>query len=606
MSKANSIEQMSLLWPEAGDKAYAQYIIDEGDNLIEDLSIEYIIKALSIDSRHKISISSLSSLITSDPKVIKYRQEIIDDLLRFPELADGLANILPMLMDLDDYKTSKSAAQEQLLTAVKRLGELDLYIKCIHQFKSAFADIEHLINSEGFTKFHHMIKSISENRIFKELEEKLPKLRSGFEGLASVTVGINLDAQLRPVEATLLSINSKKFKGEPFIKKLFGKSKKDEYHGISGLHSMEETVFHWDSRAPQVSAMDILTNKDSYLKGKDTINSMALTATLFSDLHNIINSIVKPISTEIAYFTKINSRFLIALEPEIAFYLGAVKLINKLRSCGLNMCRPEYVSREDRVFCAQGIYNINLALNMHYKQPYAYLTSMMVTNDVDFGKNGRIFILTGPNRGGKTTYTQAIGLTQLLFQMGMFVPAAKARISPVDRICTHFPVEEKPDSNLGRLGEESKRLSEIFKKATRYSLVLLNESLSSTSPGESLYIAKEIVAALKLLGVRAVFATHLHDLASNLDFFNKNIPGDSKIVSMISTVDTDDLNNNDKTTAMRTYKIVPGPPLGKSYARDIASRYGISFEKLVSTLKERELINNDIDIEAYGHKIEDS
>jgi DNA mismatch repair ATPase MutS len=603
MSKTTTVEHISLLWPDDSYKSNNCFIISENDNIIEDLSLEYITKALSIDNRHKIDVPFLSSLITDDPKVIKYRQEIIDDLLKYPELVESFTSLLPMLIDLDDFKTTKGADNDQLLIAVKRLGELDLYIKCIHQFKAMFKGLEQKINSEGLSKFCHMIKVISENRTFLELEEKLPKLRNGFEGLASVTVGINLDAQLRPVEATLLSINSKRFTGEPFIKKLFGKSGKNEFEGIGELHSLDDTVLRWDSRSPQVSGIGVLANKNSYLRGKDTINSIALTKTLFNDLHVVINNIIKPISSEIAHFTRINASLLTRLEPEIAFYLGALNLIGQMRSCGLDMCKPEYVSKEDRVFIVEGIYNINLALIMHYKQPYAYLTSMIVTNNVDFSKNGRIFILTGPNRGGKTTYTQCIGLTQILFQLGMFIPASKARISPVDMICTHFPVEEKPDSNLGRLGEESKRLSEIFKKATRYSLVLLNESLSSTSPGESLYIAKEIVAALKLLGVRAIFATHLHDLALNLDSFNKNIPGDSKVLSIVSGVDMGETGNNSKDSAMRTYKIIPGPPLGKSYARDIATRYGISFEKLVNTLKERDLVSNDIDIGEYTRKI---
>ncbi len=602
MSKTDATKHLSLLWPDESYKSSNCYFINESDNLTEDLNLEYINKVLSIDNRHKVDIKFLSSIITDDPKVIKYRQEIINDLLRFPELVESLTNLLPLLSDLDDYKSSRGTENDQLLNTVKRLGELDLYIKCIHQFKQMFKEVDWLLDSEGLSNFYNMIKAISEDKTFVELEEELPKLRKGFEGLASVTMGINLDAQLRPVEATLLSINSKKFTGEPFLNKLFGKSIKNEFQGICELHSMDDTVLRWDPRSPDVSAIGVLANKNSYLKGKDTINSIALTKTLFNDLHNVINNIIKPVSGEIAHFTRINAHMLVKLEPEIAFYVGAIKLINQMRTCGLNMCKPEFVAKEDRVFVVEGIYNINLALIMHYRQPYAYLSSMIVTNDVDFSKNGRIFILTGPNRGGKTTYTQSVGLCQILFQLGMFIPASKARISPVDMICTHFPVEEKPDSNLGRLGEESKRLAEIFKKASRYSLVLLNESLSSTSPGESLYIAKEIVAALKLLGVRAIYATHLHDLALNLDSFNKNIPGDSKVVSLVSGVDTGESPTN-KDTVMRTYKIIPGPPLGKSYAKDIAMRYGISFENLVNTLKERELVNGDIDINEYTRKI---
>jgi hypothetical protein len=202
MNNTSSVDHISLLWPDNYDYSNISYVIAGNDNIIEDMGIENITKAMSIDKRHSLNISTLMSILTDDPAVIKYRQDIIDDLLKFPELVDGLTNMLPMLIDLDDYKTSRNAEQEHLLTTVKRLGELDLYIRCIHQFKSLFDDIEKVLKSEGLRNFYKMIKNISENKTFKELEAKLPKLRSGFEGLSSVTIGVNLDAQLRPYEAT--------------------------------------------------------------------------------------------------------------------------------------------------------------------------------------------------------------------------------------------------------------------------------------------------------------------------------------------------------------------------------------------------------------------
>jgi DNA mismatch repair protein MutS len=159
----------------------------------------------------------------------------------------------------------------------------------------------------------------------------------------------------------------------------------------------------------------------------------------------------------------------------------------------------------------------------------------------------------------------------------------------VDSIYTHFPVEERPSLEAGRLGEEAKRLGEIFTQATRFSLVLLNESLSSTSPGESLYLARDIMRALKLLGARVIFATHLHELAEGLDALNDTWPGDCKLVSLVAR--TEQVNSTGtEDGARRTYRIVPGPALGLSYARDIAARYGISFEQLQETLRSRAAI----------------
>jgi len=595
-------EQISLIWP--SDIKTQSHYLPYNYNMVEDMALEELAKAINFNNRSKFDASLLMSMFTDDAEIINYRLEIIEDFINNPELSNGLEALLPMLIELSDITLTKGMEDSQLLRAVKRLGELDLYVKCVQQFHTILSNTKKKIKSKGLLKLQEKLKEIMDTTIFRSLTERLPKLRANFEGLSSVTVGINLDAQLRPVEATLLSINKQTFKGEPFLEKIFSKRKhKDEFIGIAELHSIEDTNVHWDANNTGATALKLFSHKNSYLKGKDPISSMALTQTLFNDLKPILENIVKPISSEIAHFTKINSGFLAKLEPELRFYIGSAKFIGRIQALGLQMCRPEIVSKEQRVFNVEGIYNINLALNMHYKQPSVFLTSMIVTNEVNFDNTGRIFILTGPNRGGKTTYTQAIGLTQIMAQIGLYVPASKAKISPVDMIYTHFPTEEKPDSNLGRLGEESKRLEEIFKKATRYSLVLLNESLSSTSAGESLYIAKDIVCALKLLGVRAVFATHLHDLALDLDFFNKNKLGDSRVISLVSGVyNVEDTIKNDNEIAIRTYKIIPGPPLGNSYARDIASRFGISLDKLVKTLKERNAIDKNVDIKDFNKK----
>jgi DNA mismatch repair ATPase MutS len=231
-------------------------------------------------------------------------------------------------------------------------------------------------------------------------------------------------------------------------------------------------------------------------------------------------------------------------------------------------------------------YNVNLALRLLAKGGARDLSRIVITNDVRFGPEGRIFVLTGPNQGGKTTYTQAVGLAHVLAQAGLYVPGSRARISPVDNIYTHFPVEERPDAEAGRLGEEAQRLNDLFARATRHSLILLNESLSSTSPGESLYLAQDVVRILRLLGARAIFATHLHDLAASLDDLNAQTPGDSPLISLVSLA----VDHDGAGEVRQTYRIVPGPPLGRSYAREIAARYGISYEQLEHMLRERGIV----------------
>ena len=135
------------------------------------------------------------------------------------------------------------------------------------------------------------------------------------------------------------------------------------------------------------------------------------------------------------------------------------------------------------------------------------------------------------------------------------------------------------------------RKGEIFDHVTRYSLVMLNESLSSTSFSQSLYLAQDIVRILRRLGARAVYSTHLHELANQIDELNDSVPGDSKIISVVSSpIEAD----SDFTAyeVRRTYKVEIRPSLGHSYAREIAACFGISYQQVEKVLSARGELND--------------
>lgn len=99
--------------------------------------------------------------------------------------------------------------------------------------------------------------------------------------------------------------------------------------------------------------------------------------------------------------------------------------------------------------------------------------------------------------------------------------------------------------------------------------ILLSESLTSINPGESLYITQDIVRILYCLGARAVFATHLHELAADVETLNTSADGDGHIVSLVAS-----WIGAEEDEPRRSYKIAPGLPLGHGYAREIAAQYG--------------------------------
>ncbi len=572
MSTQTSSHSISLLWPDGSNRSPAQTGAGWGDSTVADLGLNEVIRALSLDGRHEERVRLALLTPCDDLGVIAYRQAVLDDLLRHEKLAEALHQLLPSLAQLGFYATSNPARPNEaaLQQVVFRLGELELYVECVQRLRAVLLTHASALESAGWRRVLDALTAIESDPAFQALRAELPDMLAKVRNIGSVTIGINLDAHLQPSEATLLAINAHRFKatGASLLNKLLGRSNHDgeATQGLARLHRIT------------------LPDNMPYTR------SNLMLVPLFKDLSEILESVAQPVADALARYARLNSKFLVTLEGEIAFYLGAVGLVRRIEAAGLCMCRPEIVEPEARVCEVRGLFNLNLALRMLARDPRADLRERIVLNDAAFGDpsmgaEGRIFILTGPNQGGKTTYIQAVGLIHVLAQAGLPVPARYARLSPADAIFTHFAAEERPDLESGRLGEEARRLSEIFARATRHSLILLNESLSSTSPEESLYLARDVVRGLRLLGARAIFATHLHSLAEAAGQINAQTPGDSHVASLISQTlsAADDVRSVDEA-GTRTYRIVPGPPQGMSYARDIARKYGISFEQIESVV----------------------
>jgi DNA mismatch repair ATPase MutS len=219
-------------------------------------------------------------------------------------------------------------------------------------------------------------------------------------------------------------------------------------------------------------------------------------------------------------------------------------------------------------FEAVGLYNPRVALA---------IDDEIVTNHLAFDDEARIYVLTGPNRGGKSVITVALGAAQAMCQLGLPVPAQSAVISPVSGIFTHFPEGADDTIDKGRLGEECARLREILDASSENSLILLDESLSSTGAYEATYIASEILTGFAVMRTRGIFSTHLHELAASVPEINERSVslGGIKIDTLVAGIEE----------GKRSFKIVRAKPDGKSYARDIANKYGLSFESLMEKVK---------------------
>lgn len=564
----------SLLYPPERPRPSVREAL--GENAVQDLALDEIAWALSIQNKYHDAILSLLLELCDDPQVITYRQDVLADFVDYPRLADRLRALLPTLAKLRDMAESRSHATP-LQETFGRLAELNTYVTCVRDLQAALRDPRSAHHSTGLAALRDHLERTAADPAFQSLEQELPKLLARFNRIPSITIGVNLDAELLPVEATLLAVHDKPFKGGgTLLDHLMGtltgkKTGRKPHQGIGPLHSVPyEQSGSLDGRIVPLQT-----------------RANPLLVPLFRDLHEVLRAVITPVTAALKQFAQVQASLLLPLEAEIAFYLGAAALVRRMQAAGLPVCRPRVLPAAQRACRIKAGYNLVLALHLTDEDPEARLDKTIILNEVEFGPRGRIFILTGPNQGGKTIYTQAVGIAQVLFQAGLCLPAREARMSPVDGIHTHFAALEASEPGAGRLGEEARRLSAIFQKVTAQSLVLLNESLSSTSPGESLYLARDVVRALRLFEVRAVFATHLHELAEGLDEIHAQVAGDSRVVSLVAGIALKGEKAEASEDLPRTFRIKPGPPRGLSYARGIANRYGISFEQLAGQRQAR-------------------
>ena len=132
-----------------------------------------------------------------------------------------------------------------------------------------------------------------------------------------------------------------------------------------------------------------------------------------------------------------------------------------------------------------------------------------------------------------------------------------------------FPIDENLTINYGRLGEEAVRIKEIVNEADDKTLILFNETYSTTSAADGLYLSKDLLRVLKEYGTAVIFNTHIHEVARSLDEMNQ-WDGKSRFVSLVMEI-KDNVN---------TFHVKRSDPESKSYARNIAEKYGITYEQM--------------------------
>ncbi len=502
----------------------------------QDLQLAEVVRAMAIHGSAERHLTGLLGAQLSTVEQIRHRQSVLQAILAHSPLEQVVREAAERIILAGPLTTMDNRAA--LYRVVNHLSELELYVTT----SEALADALAAAGDAGpvWRDFSELLDRIRDTPAHKQLLSFLTDVLADVRGLASVTIGVNLDAQLRPVEATLLSINSERFKGSKLMSTVLGTASA-EGRGIADLHSLLRPG-----------------------------HARPLVRELLDDLAQVLDRAARQLAGDLRAFTKLPTGFITRASEELILFASAAKLAHALQDRRLPVCLPRVADTERRVLCIDGCYNAALALTGGEE---------VVSSEVDLGERDRVAVLTGPNRGGKTVYLQAVGLAQVLFQAGLFCPAREAEMSIASGLYTHYQAEEKPHQQSGRFGEEAARLRAILTRMTPSAILLSNETFTSTGPGEAAYLMLDIVRVLVALGCRSLLATHLHELAAWVE--DEQVPGAFNLAATTREVPADGAPR-----VVPTFRVERAAPAGHSHARTVARDNGLLFEQIVDSLRE--------------------
>lgn len=575
-----SSKGISILFPDSENVKYQQM----SDITFHDLGLDALCKALTNDLKEQKYITTVISNMTADAAAAQFRQEVFADILNLPELRKKITEVFEKLEFMKSFGSMAKKTEEKLgiWYLLHRLDELDDYIKCVEAMRECLSDAN--IKSRGLIAFREYINGIYEDSCFAQMRKDISELKIKASDIKSVTVGINVNDRFEATSMGLISVNNKPFKKSGIVSSFAD--------ALASKNTIQDTTewngdmrYHEVDRAANGSPGAIFQKGMGFMalqsaggfvdsKVRQTIVNMpeddsmnSSTFYLEKVMNKMLDTLVKRLSDTLSKYVDVAVINISKLIPEFTYYIRFAQFIEEKTAQGFTFCEAKATADSRCTMNAKDFYNMRLALSVEN-------ASEIVFNDLSFDPDHTVYILTGANRGGKTTVTQAVGLLFALAQGGIYVPAKAFEFKPTDCIYTHFPADEDKTIDLGRLGEECVRFKQLYSDCSPDSLLLLNESFSTTSFEEGYFIAKDSVKAILKKQVRTIYNTHMHKLAADVDEMNKDSSG-AKAASLIVKSEG----------GKRSFKVEVASPEGMSYAHDIAEKYGVTYEMLIGEKK---------------------
>lgn len=478
-----------------------QSLPDFANDLIKDLELNILINAMAADNQFLFDLSKTAILSTlTDIDTIRYRQAILKDCLANPKVVRHIYKII------EQAKETKQKRWMGIFSHYPR-GVLSSAIKMMLVYAEFLKELRNIsdsqidkFKSEGFISLFSSIKEELNDDYLTEMDDHLRNLQFKAGAWFSANLG-------------------KGNEGENYNLRLPNAENRQWFKEILNYLTFKATPYSFT------------------IDPRDQSGARALSDLQDRGLNLAANALAQSAEHIDSFFTN--------LRNELAFYVGCLNLYDKLQAMNAPITIPKARSINQNKLNFSGLYDACLALTM----------GEMVVGNTIAADDKDLFIITGANQGGKSTFLRSIGLAQVMLQCGMFVAADDFEANIFEAIFTHFKRKEDTTMKSGKLDEELNRMKEIVEKISPKSLILFNESLSATNEREGSEIARQIITALLDNQIKVFFVTHMYELANSFhnSDFNQALF----------------LRAERKEDGTRTFQLKEGKPLETSFAKDV-------------------------------------
>lgn len=501
----------SLLFPDSEDAV--EKAPREAPGFFVDMNLDQIIDAITA-GRQEYDLKPFFYSSLKDVAAIEHRHEIFRDLEQ-STLFESLKAFGHTMRTMRDQLVQAEKLHYKYQKERWFLDAVETYCAAVNSLARDLSSVQ--VTSRGLQAFRRYLTHYVNSARFTALQAETKGL---FADLATVKYCLRIKD---------LSIKVSKYESE-----------------IDYTASVEETFAKFKQGAVKDYRVEF---SDSPEMNHVEAGVLDLVAKLYPEVFSSLDSYYM---RNAGYLDQTIARF----DREIQFYIAYLEHLAVFRRAGLKFCYPEMCVDHNELYDYEG-FDLALAYKLLGGR------ASVVCNDFCLKEPERIFVVSGPNQGGKTTFARTFGQLHYLASIGCPVPGRHARLFLFDGLFTHFEKEEDINNLRGKLHDDLVRIHDILSQATGNSILILNEIFTSTTLQDALFLSREIMGRICRLGTLCVWVTFIDELAS----FGE------QTVSMVSTVAADD-------PTVRAFKIMRRPADGLSYAIAIAEKYRLTYARL--------------------------